>query len=275
MKIVAVEILIAAIFGAIVSLVWNQQGDRADHPQAAQIQQSVMSQADQTGASLVTGQTKNENKQQEIKVRQQKKTKSRSTKQAPSWQEGQIKPATIKINGAADPRPEPSYTIQGDSLSVITHDQLLQSLPTMNNLSYSAAHGRSYPQGAALLHQQPLGDIVVFNLGTNSWLSDPEEWRQSIRQIIDYVGPERCLVMSTLYRKGPLTAMNQVIREEASRVGPDRFQIADWEQAVLTGQVNLEDGIHPTSEVDLNTRTTLTAEAIGACADPLPTAAAR
>lgn len=166
---------------------------------------------------------------------------------------------------ASPPVVEQTYSVQGDSLSVMSRSQLKKSLTGWKQKSFSAAVGRQYWDGMKILKQQRLGRVVVFALGTNSWQSSASAWRKSIRQIIHRIGSKRCLVMATIYDQRPIRSFNRIIYQEARRAGPAHLRVARWAEAVRSGKVKLADGVHPRSAKDIKAWSRLIAGAVRSC----------
>lgn len=138
-----------------------------------------------------------------------------------------------------------SYSLQGDSLSVMAKPYLKRALARFKQRSFSAQIGRHYWDGEQLLKKQRLGRVVIFALGSNSWQSSPSAFRKAIRRIVDYIGPRRCLIMATIYDQRPIGSFNKIIYQEARRAGAGRFQVAPWAEIVSADKVKLTDGLHP------------------------------
>lgn len=158
-----------------------------------------------------------------------------------------------------------SYTVQGDSLQVVSMKYFLKARPNWRLASFSAKGGRRAPKALHLLRSQRLGQVVIISVGTNDWFRPISEYNQALNQIIGLVGPNRCLVMATIYDHGPIEAINQVLRTKAHQLGPGRMQLVHWAEAVGAGKVRLADGVHPGTMRDHRLRTQLLVEAAERC----------
>lgn len=158
-----------------------------------------------------------------------------------------------------------TYTVQGDSLSVITRKELPRQLKGWQQLSYSAGVGRHYWEAWPLLRQQPLAQITFFPLGTNDYQSNLAVFLATLRQVLEWTGPGRCVVMATLYDRRPIRSWNLALRRLARRVGPQRLQLAGWASAVQARKARLADGVHPRSARDVRVRARLLAQAARRC----------
>lgn len=163
--------------------------------------------------------------------------------------------------------PGSTVTVQGDSL---TEGSWWRMPPYLGSgfelLSESAKVGRTTAVGLRILRHQRLGNIVVFALGTNDWWDTPAHYRSHIEDALRLVGPNRCLVVSSIWHSGPNAAFNAVLAQLATAFGPRRLQVAQWAHAVSAGEVRLPDGTHPTTQRGWELRSALVADAVRACA---------
>lgn len=142
--------------------------------------------------------------------------------------------------------PSSPVLVVGDSLAVGLRPYLAEQLGA--DVAWDAKSGRTTPQGlsalrAALKVVQP--STVVVSLGTNDG-SDPARFQSRIDRALATIGPQRCVVWTTIYRparKGPYVALNGVLAREAARVA--RLHLVDWSGAVSRRAVTLPDGLHP------------------------------
>lgn len=158
-----------------------------------------------------------------------------------------------------------SYTIQGDSLEVASLNYFVETRPNWRLASFSAKGGRRVSEAWQKLQSQQLGQVVVFALGTNDWSESPDKFDRYLTKVIDYIGPERCLVMATIYDRRPIPDLNQIIAQRAAELGPARMQLVYWDRAVQLGQVRLADGVHPGTRQGNRFRTRMIIEAIERC----------
>lgn len=159
----------------------------------------------------------------------------------------------------------PTYTLQGDSLSEMSRRQTRKALYGFRQLSFSAKVGRHYWDGEPLLYRQPLGQVVLFLLGTNDWQSSSSQYRKAVVRVLNRLGPGRCLVMASLYDQRPIHDWNRILFSLARKYGPRRMQVAGWARAVSRGKVKLSDGVHPARERDLKARAKLISDSARAC----------
>ena len=163
--------------------------------------------------------------------------------------------------------PGVTVTLQGDSLTEGSWWRMPEDLGAdFELLSVSAHIGRSAAKGVELLRRQPLGHVVVFALGTNDWWAPPAAYREHLIQVMHMIGPTRCLVVPTIWRGGPATALNHILYSLASRYGPHRMEIAPWAEAVAAGRVRLPDGTHPVTQPGWQLRGQIVDLAVRACA---------
>jgi len=161
---------------------------------------------------------------------------------------------------------EASYTVNGDSLTVPTKKYLKDYLPNWRRLSFSARGGRQYRKALNILQGQPLGRVVVFALGTNDWaLRGGDDYGDMIDGLIAYLGPDRCLVMATIYDHGSVDDFNRVLYQRAAYYGPRRIVVVPWAEAVDSGQVRTVDGIHLWSRSGNRLRARMIAAGVERC----------
>jgi hypothetical protein len=166
------------------------------------------------------------------------------------------------------PIPPVTVTIEGDSLTGGSWWRMPPYLgPAFEFISVSARIGRPSVEGLTVLRHQQLGQIVVFALGTNDWWAKPSAYREHLLQVLQLVGPSRCLVLPTISYRGRRThALNEILRSLAKSYGPARIQLAPWAEAVAAGRVRLPDGVHPDTQGGWNTRASIVSAAVRACA---------
>jgi GDSL-like lipase/acylhydrolase family protein len=153
--------------------------------------------------------------------------------------------------------------VVGDSLAVGMRPFLGSMLPD-REVVWDARTGRTTPQGLARLRAdlpQVTPTTVVVSLGTNDG-SDPGRFANRMRRLLLALPPTACVVWPAIYRpprKGPYEALNRVLRRQA-RSDP-RFVVPRWDVAVLRGEVQLPDGLHP-DEFGFRHRSRIVASAI-------------
>jgi len=158
-----------------------------------------------------------------------------------------------------------SYTVNGDSLQVVSKDYFLQTRPNWRPVSFSAKGGRRAPKALAILRSQQLGQVVFVSVGTNDWFRPIGEFDQALGKIVNLVGPNRCLVMATIYDHGSIEAINKHLRLLAKELGPARMQLVDWANVVESGKIRLADNVHPGTRRDHRYRTQLLVKAAENC----------
>jgi hypothetical protein len=181
---------------------------------------------------------------------------------------GNIHSAHVYVSTRWSGRPRIGVTLQGDSLTVGSWFRIPTYLgPGYKFVSFSAHWGRPSVKGLSLLRGQRLGRVVVFALGTNDWWSTPSAYRQHLTAVLQMIGPGRCLVAATIWRKGPDRALNAILSSMAKRYGPARMQLAPWAERIASGRVRLSpDGTHPGTQAAWDSRAAILASAIRACA---------
>ena len=135
-------------------------------------------------------------------------------------------------------------TIVGDSVTLASSAALTAELP---GVSIDAAVSRSVYAGLGTLQaldaQVGARPYVVIGLATNG-----EVRTDQLQAILDYLGPERRLVLVTAYGPPHITwipGADQSIRDFAA-VHPDQVQVAGWDEQIA-GHTDLlaEDQVHP------------------------------
>jgi hypothetical protein len=159
-----------------------------------------------------------------------------------------------------------AVTVQGDSLTVAALPYLAVELGGDRMVSRSAQVGRHVDEGLRLLRAQRLGAVVVFALGTNDYTAATAWFAARLRLALRIAGPDRCLVVPTVYAHGPARAINAVLARAGARLGGARLQVPDWAAAVAAGRVRLADGVHPASAAGARLLARMTAAAVRRCA---------
>ncbi|MDQ6779269.1 MAG: Ig-like domain-containing protein [Actinomycetota bacterium] len=183
---------------------------------------------------------------------------------------GNVMSAYLFVTTPSTGPPPITVTVEGDSLTGGSWWRMPPFLgPSFELASVSARIGRPSVEGLAVLRHQRLGQIVVFALGTNDWWARPSAYREHLTEVLQLIGPSRCLVVPTISDTGRTTnALNGILRSLATRYGPHRLQLALWAEAVAAGRVRLPDKVHPTTQGGWQARARIVAAAVRACAAP-------
>lgn len=153
--------------------------------------------------------------------------------------------AGLALTRDGDQRVTGSVALLGDSLNVGLEPYLAEELDGWA-LDSENREGRRTQEGLAELDSldQPLPPVLVVSLGTNDFDGDPEVFGRQVERLLDRIGPDRCVVWSTLWLSGgPLAAHNDVLREIA-RSRP-ALVLDDWAALVASRPELLAfDGVH-------------------------------
>jgi lysophospholipase L1-like esterase len=114
---------------------------------------------------------------------------------------------------------------------------------------------------------RPDHDVVVFDMGTNDDASYYDLFEGRLEDVIDIVGPDRCLVIATIthpaFFGSTVAGMNSVIRRIAE--SSPHIQLVNWREMVLRDPGLLyPDAIHPTPEGS-RIRAGMIVDAIASC----------
>lgn len=133
-------------------------------------------------------------------------------------------------------------TAIGDSIIVTSADGLEVAFPGIN---FIAKSNRQWHEAPALVQEGlATGTIrraVILDYGTNAGIPDP----QVVRDTIDMLGPDRMIVLVTIYGQSTfIDAANDIIREIAADY--PNVAVADW-HAAISAQPHLlqADQTHP------------------------------
>ena len=129
----------------------------------------------------------------------------------------------------------------GDSVMLGAVNALYEKFP---NGYFDAVFGRTIYDGkkvtAWMAEQGTLGDVVVFSLGTNSYIEEAD-----VEELIQYCGDRPTFWITTV---GVSNDSNEKTRDVLSRY--EKAYIVDWESEAtehLSAYI-LADGLHPTPE---------------------------
>ena len=158
-----------------------------------------------------------------------------------------------------------ALTLVGDSLNVGIEPYLEDALPGWRVDAHDLV-GRATPEGVDELRagRASLAPVVVVSLGTNDAAGSEDEFRALVDEAIRIVGPDRCLVWSTIVRDGQeRTEFDDVLRD-ATEAHPN-VHLVDWASLVADDpSLLVGDGVHGTPE-GYARRADETARAIRSC----------
>jgi hypothetical protein len=136
--------------------------------------------------------------------------------------------------------------VLGDSLGLTVYPWLADLLPD-RYVSYEAEVGRSTPGSESAL--ESLGDIpdlVIVSSGTNDALAEDVE--SSARDILDQLGPDRCVVWVDVVRPDGIGAPDEEINAALDRAvaGRPNVRVLRWTEMIDEHPEYMSaDGIHP------------------------------
>jgi lysophospholipase L1-like esterase len=166
----------------------------------------------------------------------------------------------------AAPASRGTVTLIGDSLNVGIEPYVGDALPDWKMVANDEV-GRTTPQGIAELEagRPVLSNYVVVSLGTNDPPSDVAAFRRDVARVLALVGPNRCVVWSTIWRdERPNDAFNDVLRK-AARTNR-RVSLVEWAEMVERDpELLASDRLHG-SEDGYRARAREVAEAVKGCA---------
>jgi lysophospholipase L1-like esterase len=160
--------------------------------------------------------------------------------------------------------------VVGDSLEVGTAPYLRDRLKGVEALAVDARVGRPSPEGLRVLREKlrPEDDVVVFDLGTND--GSPALLAADLAGAAATVGPNRCLVVSSIVRPGLGGPLTGAITKFAAT--HPQVQVVPWRETVAgsTGVIR-GDGVHATPQ-GYALRARLVAATIQSCllSNPIP-----
>ncbi len=152
---------------------------------------------------------------------------------------------TKSVNGATGRLENgKNVSIIGDSITVGSHNALMQKFPDITEADINARSGRGWDEGVSIARGMNLKDIVVFALGTNS----PNLTEEQITTAINVIGTNKTIVFVTNYNdasKDLHTTNNNFFKNLAKN--NSNIIIADWAQTVSQNPSTYlkEDQLHP------------------------------
>ena len=129
----------------------------------------------------------------------------------------------------------------GDSVMVTAINALYAEFP---NGYFDARFGRTIYDGkaivASLAEQNTLGDVVVFSLGTNSYIDETD-----VEELIQYCGDRPTFWLTTYGVSNDSNAKTRNVIDQY-----EKAYMVDWESLAQEhyGSYILADGLHPTEE---------------------------
>ena len=161
-----------------------------------------------------------------------------------------------------------SLFVNGDSLAVGTQPYFPGALPGWS-IRTSATISRHAFEGASVLRAQgsSLARVVFVSLGTNDDPRNTSSFRSSVRSVMKVVGPDRCVVWSTIVRPSVAGASyagyNRILKAEAAE--RPNLRVFRW-RALLSRHPEWlgPDGVH-VSAVGYRARAREIAKKITAC----------
>lgn len=140
-----------------------------------------------------------------------------------------------------------NVTTLGDSLNVGMEPYLDAELEGWHIARHNQ-NGRRVDEGITELRLlgREVAPVVIVSLGTNDFDSDNETFRQRLDELLELVGPRRCVIWATIWSNGPHD-FNDVLRNAARR--HENLELADW-AALVEEEPELlaADGIHGSPE---------------------------
>lgn len=137
-----------------------------------------------------------------------------------------------------------SITLVGDSLNVGIEPYLTAELEGWKIASHDLV-GRRTREGVEVLRSLggSIAPILVVSLGTNDVDGDAAAFGRRIEQVLDLVGPRRCVIWATIWLGGSHEGFNAALREAALR--HRNFELLDW-AGLVEAQPGLvaSDGVH-------------------------------
>lgn len=179
--------------------------------------------------------------------------------------------ATSTDVAAMLPASQPALVL-GDSLGLDVYPWLADALPD-RYVSYAAEVGRSTPGTAkALAALASVPPVVIVSSGTNDGAAAVVE--QSARQILDQLGPQRCVVWVDVVRPATFGDSQEAVNAAIGRAtaGRPNVRILRWSEMVAAHPEWMgRDGIHP-DDTGARARAEAMAAAAAACSPIDPSA---
>jgi hypothetical protein len=158
--------------------------------------------------------------------------------------------AVIAFDGRSEPASQ-QLLVQGDSLAVGTRPFLRRELSDWK-IRHSVKVGRHTARGVAWLHAHAasLPDVIHVSLGTNDDPRRVSAFRESIRAVMDLVGPSRCVVWANIVRSPAhgksYSGYNRALAAESRP--RDNMRVVNWARLVRDNPDWLAaDGVHATA----------------------------
>ena len=136
-----------------------------------------------------------------------------------------------------------SVTTLGDSLNVGIEPYLEEELEAWD-IAHHNQGGRRTREGIAELRALggDVAPVVLVSLGTNDFDSDSVTFGRQVDELLELVGPQRCVVWETIWLGGR-HEFNDVLRDAARR--HPNLELADWAALVEEdGELLAADGVH-------------------------------
>jgi hypothetical protein len=171
------------------------------------------------------------------------------------------------------PASQPTLVL-GDSLGLIVYPWLADELPD-RYVSYEAQVGRSTPDTAKRLEAMPqstIPSVVIVSSGTNDGSAAVVE--SSARQILDRLGPQRCVVWVDVVRPDGVGDTAPALNAALDRAvaGRPNVRVLRWSEMVAAHPEWMAgDGIHPNND-GAQARSQAFAQAAQACSPLDPSA---
>jgi hypothetical protein len=169
------------------------------------------------------------------------------------------------------PASQPTLVL-GDSLGLDVYPWLADALSD-RYVSYAAEVGRSTPGTAKALAALPtVPPVVIVSSGTNDGAAAVVE--QSARQILDQLGPRRCVVWVDVVRPATFGDTQEAVNAAIGRAtaGRPNVRILRWSEMVAAHPEWMgRDGIHP-DDTGARARAQAMAAAAAACSPIDPSA---
>lgn len=195
---------------------------------------------------------------------------STSTPGAPAPTETQAPPATQTQRAPSSGRSSGTLVMIGDSLAVGVRSLLPGLLPGWR-VSVNGRVSRPLAEGMNILSETPIPSdgtsVLAMSLFTNDDPTHTAQLQAAVKQTLDQVGANGCVVWATIARP-PVNgvsydAANSLLRRLAR--SDSRLRIVPWaEQTVARPSLLGSDGVHPTP-AGYELRARLYAQAVQSC----------
>lgn len=142
--------------------------------------------------------------------------------------------------------------VDGDSLAVGMRPHIGRELPGWE-ITHSVAVGRHTSEGVTVLRSlgSDMPPVIHVSLGTNDDPRYVSRFRSRIREVLEIVGPDRCVVWTNIVRSPVAGASyaryNRALARESRP--EERLRVVDWARLVRENPDWLaNDGVHATAE---------------------------